>query len=137
MNGAQTNDAAANLLKADHKMDAIMGILLRSGVILAATIVLVGGILFLMRHKTPVTDYHVFSGEPSDLRTLSGIFADVKSFHARGLIQLGLLVLIATPVARVVFSLFAFLYQKDWKYVVFTAIVLGLLLYSLFGGAGA
>jgi len=137
MNGAQTNDAAANLLKADQKMDAIMGILLRSGVILAATIVLVGGILFLMRHKTPVTDYHVFSGEPSDLRTLSGIFADVKSFHARGLIQLGLLVLIATPVARVVFSLFAFLYQKDWKYVVFTAIVLGLLLYSLFGGAGA
>jgi uncharacterized membrane protein len=37
----------------------------------------------------------------------------------------------------VVFSLFAFLYQKDWKYVAFTAIVLGLLLYSLFGGAGA
>jgi uncharacterized membrane protein len=137
MNGAQTNDAAANLLKADQKMDAIMGVLLRSGVILAASIVLVGGILFVMRHKTPVTDYHVFSGEPSNLRTISGIFADVKAFHARGLIQLGLLVLIATPVARVVFSLFAFLYQKDWKYVVFTAIVLALLLYSLFGGAGA
>ena len=118
-------------------MDAIMGILLRSGVILAASIVLVGGTLFLTRHKTPVTDYHVFSGEPSDLRTISGILADVKAFHARGLIQLGMLVLIATPVARVVFSLFAFLYHKDWKYVVFTAIVLGLLLYSLFGGAGA
>jgi len=137
MTDAQTNDAPADLLKADQKMDAIMGILLRTGVITAASIVLVGGILFLTRHKTPVTDYHVFSGEPSDLRTISGIFADVKAIHARGLIQLGLLVLIATPVARVVFSLFAFLYQKDWKYVVFTAIVLGLLLYSLFGGAGA
>jgi uncharacterized membrane protein len=137
MTDAQTNDAPADLLKADQKMDAIMGILLRTGVITAASIVLVGGILFLTRHKIPVTDYHVFSGEPSDLRTISGIFADVKAFHARGLIQLGLLVLIATPVARVVFSLFAFLYQKDWKYVVFTAIVLGLLLYSLFGGAGA
>ena len=118
-------------------MDAIMGILLRSGVVLAAAIVLVGGILFLMRHKTPVTDYHIFSGEPSDLRTISGIFSDVKAFRARGLIQLGLLVLIATPVARVVFSLFAFIYQKDWKYAVFTAIVLGLLLYSLLGSAGA
>ena len=42
-----------------------------------------------------------------------------------------------TPVARVIFSLFAFLYQKDWKYVVFTAIVLALLLYSLLGSAGA
>ncbi len=138
MTQPQTHDsAAADLLKADQKMDAIMGILLRTGVILAASIVLVGGVLFLMRHKTPVTDYHVFSGEPSDLRTISGIFADVRALHARGLIQLGLLVLIATPVARVIFSLFAFMYQKDWKYVVFTAIVLGLLLYSLFGSAGA
>jgi uncharacterized membrane protein len=131
------SEAAADQLKADQKMDAIMGILLRSGVTLAASIVLLGGILFLMRHKTPVTDYHIFSGEPTDLRTTSGIFADVKAFRARGLIQLGLLVLIATPVARVIFSLFAFLYQKDWKYVVFTAIVLGLLLYSLLGSAGA
>jgi uncharacterized membrane protein len=131
------NDAAADQLRADQKMDAIMGILLRSGVILAALIVLVGGILFMMRHKTPVTDYHIFSGEPTDLRTIPGIFANVKAFRARGLIQLGLLVLIATPVSRVVFSLLAFMYQKDWKYVVFTAIVLGLLLYSLLGSAGA
>jgi uncharacterized membrane protein len=131
------SDAAADQLRTDQKMDAIMGILLRSGVVLAAAIVLLGGILFLMRHKTPVTDYHIFSGEPSDLRTIPGIFAGVKAFRARGLIQLGLLVLIATPVARVVFSLFAFMYQKDWKYVVFTAIVLGLLLYSLLGSTGA
>jgi uncharacterized membrane protein len=131
------SDAAADQLRTDQKMDAIMGILLRSGVVLAAAIVLLGGILFLMRHKTPVTDYHIFSGEPSDLRTIPGIFAGVKAFRARGLIQLGLLVLIATPVARVVFSLFAFMYQKDWKYVVFTAIVLGLLLYSLLGNTGA
>src|ERR1700748_1196444 len=137
MSEATTNGAAGDQLKEDQKMDAIMGILLRSGVILAAAIVLVGGILFLTRHKTPVTDYHIFSGEPSDLRTLSGIFTDVKAFRARGLIQFGFLVLIATPVARVVFSLFAFLYQKAWKYVVFTAIVLGLLLYSLLGSAGA
>ena len=137
MSEAITNGAAGDQLKADQKMDAIMGILLRSGVVLAAAIVLVGGILFLMRHKTPVTDYHIFTGEPSDLRTISGIFSDVKAFRARGLIQLGLLVLIATPVARVVFSLFAFIYQKDWKYAVFTAIVLGLLLYSLLGSAGS
>ena len=137
MSETTTNGAAAEQLKADQKMDAIMGILLRSGVVLAAAIVLVGGILFLMRHKTPVTDYHIFNGEPSDLRTISGIFANVKAFRARGLIQLGLLALIATPVARVIFSLFAFMYQKDWKYVVFTAIVLALLLYSLLGSAGA
>jgi uncharacterized membrane protein len=49
--------------------------------------------------------------------------------------QLGLLVLIATPITRVAFSVFAFFYERDWKYVVFTLIVLGLLLYSLLGRA--
>ena len=55
------------------------------------------------------------------------------AFHRRGLIQIGLLALIATPIARVTFSVFAFLYQRDWEYVAFTLIVLGLLLYSLLG----
>jgi uncharacterized membrane protein len=58
------------------------------------------------------------------------------AFQGGGLIQLGLLVLIATPVARVAFSFFAFLYERDWTYVFVTVLVLGLLLYSLFGGHG-
>jgi uncharacterized membrane protein len=52
------------------------------------------------------------------------------------LIQLGLLILIATPIARVAFSVVAFLYQRDWMYVAVTLMVLGLLVYSLFGGGG-
>ena len=67
-------------------------------------------------------------------RTISGIFHEALAFHGRGLIQLGLLVLIATPVARVAFSFFAFLHERDWTYVFVTVLVLGLLLYSLFGG---
>ena len=55
--------------------------------------------------------------------------------HGRGLIQLGLLLLITTPVARVLFSVLAFLYEKDWTYVGVTVIVLGLLSYSLFFGS--
>jgi uncharacterized membrane protein len=58
------------------------------------------------------------------------------ALHGRGLIQLGLLILIATPIARVAFSVVAFLYQRDWTYVVVTLIVLGLLVYSLLGGHG-
>ncbi|HXU49289.1 MAG TPA: DUF1634 domain-containing protein, partial [Candidatus Binatia bacterium] len=60
-------------------------------------------------------------------------FRDATKLTGRGLIQLGLLLLIATPVARVIFSVFAFLYERDWKYVFFTLIVLGLLIFSLFG----
>jgi uncharacterized membrane protein len=120
--------------RSDQKLDEIMGALLRSGVVLAAAIVFVGGVVYLTRHRVPVTDYRVFAGEPAELRTISGIFHEALAFHGRGLIQLGLLVLIATPVARVAFSLLAFLYQRDWTYVFVAVLVLGLLLYSLFGG---
>ncbi|MGA2430426.1 MAG: DUF1634 domain-containing protein, partial [Candidatus Acidiferrum sp.] len=84
--------------------------------------------------RLPVTNYRVFAGEPAELRTISGIFHEALAFQGRGLIQLGLLVLIATPVARVAFSFFAFLYERDWTYVLVTVFVLGLLIYSLFGG---
>lgn len=121
-------------VRADERMDAIIGHLLRTGVILAATIVCAGGILFVVRHPLPVTNYHVFQGEPEELRTVPGILRNAFNWHGRGLIQLGLLVLIATPVARVIFSIFAFLYEKDWTYVAVTAVVLALLLFSLLGG---
>ena len=119
--------------RTDKRMDEFMGFLLRSGVILAASIVLAGGVIYLVRYPFPPINYHVFQGEPQNLRTVSGVFSEAKAFHGRGLIQLGLLVLIATPIARVTFSVFAFFYERDWKYVVFTMIVLGLLLYSLLG----
>ena len=120
-------------LQADQRMDQIMGLLLRTGVLLAAALVFVGGVLFVVRHPLPVTNYRVFQGEPEELRTVPGIIRNAFSWHGRGLIQLGLLVLIATPVARVLFSVFAFLYEKDWTYVTVTLLVLGLLLYSLLG----
>jgi uncharacterized membrane protein len=122
--------------RADQRIDEIMGMLLRTGVVLAAAIVFAGGLVYLMRHRLPVTNYRVFSGEPEELRTISGIFREALAFHGRGLIQLGLLILIATPVARVAFSFLAFLYERDWTYVFVTVLVLGLLLYSLFGGHG-
>jgi uncharacterized membrane protein len=120
--------------QADQKIDVILGGLLRTGVVLAAAIVFVGGVVYLERHHLPVTNYRVFQGEPAELRTISGIVHEALAFHARGLIQLGLLVLIATPVARVAFSFFAFLYERDWTYVFVTLLVLGLLVYSLLGG---
>ncbi len=121
---------------AEKRMDEIMGRLLRTGVILAAAFVLAGGVVFLARHPEPVTNYHVFQGEPEELRTVPGIFHEALAFRGRGLIQLGLLILIATPIARVAFSVVAFLYQRDRTYVVVTVIVLGLLVYSLLGGHG-
>ena len=79
-------------------------------------------------------NYGVFHGEPSDLQSISGSVGYALAGHGRGIIELGLLLLIATPVARVVFSIFAFAVQRDWLYVVVTVIVLGVLIFSLTGG---
>jgi uncharacterized membrane protein len=73
-------------------------------------------------------------GEPVDLRSVSGIVRDALALRERGLIQLGLLLLIATPVARVAFSVAAFAMQRDRLYVVVALIVLAVLMYSLMGG---
>ncbi len=115
----------------DDRVERVIGALLRWGVILAAGVVLAGGAMYLVRHGATMPDYRVFSGEPSDLRNVSGIVAGAVSWHSRGLIQFGLLLLILVPVARVAFSVVAFALQRDRIYVVVTLIVLAVLLYGL------
>ncbi len=118
----------------DQLAETIIGNLLRAGVLLAATVVLLGGMVFLVRHGSDPPHYAVFQGEPTDLRTPSGILADAAMLRGRGIIQLGLLLLLATPVARVAFSVFAFAMEHDFLYVIVTLIVLAVLVFSLTGG---
>ncbi len=118
----------------DQKVEILMGNLLRVGVVVSASIILGGGLIYLLRHGAETPAYHVFRGEPADLRHLAGIGGEALALRGRGIIQLGLLLLIATPIARVTFSVYAFARQRDWIYVLFTLIVLGLLTYSLLGG---
>ncbi len=117
----------------DQRVEEIIGDLLRTGVIIAASTVLLGGIVYLARHGSEAPNYRVFVGEPADLRGVFGIIADTRAFSGRGVIQLGLLLLVATPVTRVIFSVAAFALQRDRTYVVITLIVLAVLGYSLFG----
>jgi uncharacterized membrane protein len=119
----------------DRRMDVVIGNLLRYGVLLSALVVLFGGVLYLARHGHSPTDYRVFRGEPSDLRGVGGILRDAVAFNGRGVIQFGLLLLIATPVARVAFSIFGFAGEHDRMYVVVASIVLLVLAYSLIGSA--
>jgi uncharacterized membrane protein len=118
----------------DHQVEQFLGALLRSGVIVAGAVVLFGGILYLMRYGNTFPDYRVFHGEPAELRSMAGIVKSSLSFSSRGLIQLGLLLLVATPLLRVVFSVLAFALQRDLTYVLVTLIVLFMLIYSLAGG---
>jgi uncharacterized membrane protein len=96
----------------DQQVETIIGNLLRGGVILAAVVVFIGGVFFLFHH---------------------GLLEDALLSRSRGVIQLGLLLLIATPIARVAFSIFAFFRQRDRTYVAVTLLVFIILLYSLLG----
>jgi len=121
----------------DKTIEEIVGNLLRVGVSLSAFVVLIGAAIYLARHGREPASYKVFHGEPSDLRSLSGIVRDAFHLRGRGIIQLGLLVLIATPVARVAFSIWGFAEEHDRLYMIFTGIVLIVLLYSLLGSRSA
>jgi uncharacterized membrane protein len=120
----------------DEHIDQMLGNLLRIGVILASVVVLGGGVVYLWRHGAePAVDYRDFQGpQPAFSNSVSGIWASLSVPRWSGFIQLGVLMLIATPVARVVFSLVTFAWQRDWIYVTVTLIVLAVLLYSLFAG---
>jgi len=114
-------------------MTIIIGNLLRAGVVVSAVLVFAGACIYLVRHGHQPANYRIFRGEPSDFRTIPGVIRSVAGGHGRGLIQLGLLVLIATPIARVAFSILGFAIERDRMYMAFTVIVLIVLLYSLLG----
>jgi uncharacterized membrane protein len=120
----------------EHRFEIMLGNLLRAGVLLAAAVVATGAVVYLARHGGEPPHFGQFRSEPEKLRTIPGILSEVAALHGRGIIQLGLLLLIATPVLRVAFSAFVFTRVRDWRYVVITLLVLALLCYSLFASAG-
>lgn len=117
----------------DTKVQHAVGSVLRFGVLTAAFVAAVGGALFLAQHGAEPVQYAVFRGEPRELSSLVGILRGAVHLEARAVTQLGLLLLIATPVARVALSLVGFLMERDRKYQVITLVVLLILLGSLVG----
>ena len=115
-----------------RRLDCKVGLVLRTGVLTSAGVIFLGGVLFLFRHGRETPDYRTFHAVSPELRSLHGIAVGAFTGHALPIIQFGLLLLIATPVARVVFSAFGFAFERDYLYMTIALIVLSVLLYSLF-----
>ncbi len=115
----------------DQKMEVAIGQLLRAGVLIAATVVLIGGLLYLSQRRGPRPDYSTFHGEAAELRSPTAIVTHLSIRNSNAIIQLGLLLLIATPIARVAFAALGFYAEKDRLYVVISLIVLAVLMYSM------
>jgi uncharacterized membrane protein len=115
----------------EEKMDQFIGSILQAGVLLSGLVVLIGGVLYLIQFGLTPANYSSFSPERTAVRGLSPIFSGTLQLDGRAIIQVGILILVATPVMRVVFSVFAFIVQRDRLYIAITLIVLGILLYAL------
>lgn len=117
----------------DQRLEKMVAWILRAGVMLAAAVVLGGGVWYILQHANQVPQLHKFQGEPAVYRSVAPIFAAAFSGDSSAIIQLGLVLLIATPVLRVALSLAGFALERDRTYMLVTAIVLAVLVLSLTG----
>lgn len=115
----------------DQRLETIIGGLLRTGVMLAAGIVTIGGLLYLYRFHATRVSFHSFAPGGSDIRTVSGILQSAAHFQSTGLMQVGLVLLILTPVARVAMAVLGFALERDRLYTIVSLIVLVILALSL------
>lgn len=118
----------------EKDMQAIIGWILRAGVLVSMSVVFIGGIVFIYRHGHETPDYHTFKGVPDFVHNASGIINGIFTLRGRAIIQAGIILLIATPVIRVVFSAVGFILEKDYLYVGITLIVLLIIFISMFSG---
>ena len=116
---------------ADKDIQYILGTLLRVGVVLSMTVVFIGGIIYLLVERNAIANYHIFKPELAEFSSISAILSGVLSFNGKAVIQFGTLLLIFTPITRVVFSVFSFLIERDYMYVTIGLFVLGVIVFSL------
>lgn len=121
MDGKDKRTSATN----NNMMNTIIGWVLQGGVIISSVLVLIGFLLL-------ITSPGALSGSRTDVfpHTLSELWSGLRGLHPQSIIVLGLLLLIATPVVRVIVSILAFALEHDLRYVVITCLVFAILLVS-------
>lgn len=117
-------------------VEKLIGRLLRTGVLLASIVALIGGIFYLHVYGKGQPQYHVFIGAAEQLRHIKGILQGVTQLDGAAIIQLGVVILISTPIIRVAFSALAFFIEKDYKYVLITFIVFSVIMFSMISKMG-
>jgi uncharacterized membrane protein len=118
----------------DAQMEIVMGRLLRTGVLLAATVVLAGGSMYVSQHAGLRPNYRVFVAQPLRLRHPAFLVRGIGKGDAAAIIEFGILLLVATPICRVIFAVIAFAIERDRLYVAISLAVLGVLLFGMLRG---
>jgi uncharacterized membrane protein len=118
----------------DERMEMLMGLLLRFGVVCASTVVLCGGAFYLQDHARQPVNYRTFTAHQVNLRHPGVWAAGMAHGDAASIIIVGILLLVATPIARVAFAVVSFSIERDLLYVTISVVVLAVLLWGLATG---
>lgn len=119
----------------DDALEILVGKLLRLGVLASAIVVAAGGLFYLAQHHSEAVRYNTFIGEPAALRSVPGIWLSALHLDSAAIVQLGILLLIATPIGRVALAVVGFHLERDRLYTLVSLIVLGILMFSIMHAA--
>ncbi len=118
----------------DVDLNRSVGNLLRLGVILSVIISLIGFVkLFTEGFKMP-KKYKLLEIGTSSEKVWSQFWETLCKGEGMAIIQLGILILIFTPLMRIIFALIGYLKEKDYLYVLISSIVLAIMAVSFFTG---
>lgn len=115
-------------------MQLLLGQVLRTGTVISISIVFFGGIIYLYRHGRAIADYRAFTGVPVFVQHAGIIFQSAFKMKGQAIIQLGIMLLIATPIIRVLFSAIGFILEKDYLYLTISLLVLFIIFMSMISG---
>ncbi len=118
----------------DKDMQLLLGQVLRAGTVISISIVFIGGIFYLYRHGHTIANYRVFKGIPDFVQHPEGIFNGIFTLKGQAIIQFGIVLLIATPIFRVIFSAVGFVLEKDYMYLGISLLVLSIIFISMLSG---
>lgn len=118
----------------DTDIQVVIGWVLRIGVFLSIAVVFIGGVVYLYRHGNNIANYTTFKGVPDFVHMGNGLLTGILTLRGQAIIQGGIILLIATPVIRVVFSAIGFIAEKDYLYAGITVLVLLIIFMSMLNG---
>jgi uncharacterized membrane protein len=128
----------AAIKTADQQQKALqqlIGRLLQLGVLASSVVMLIGGGMYLVHSGNLHGGPYVFKeGAGTAYTSIGGVINGVFKGDSGAIIQMGVLLLIATPVARIIFSLIGFLREKDRLYVFISLLVLCVIIGSMLSG---
>lgn len=116
----------------EKDFQTIIGNLLRYGVWISLSVAFIGGVIYLLHHGNSIEDYSVFKENDRNIfEVIADVYNGVIQGRGESVIFFGVILLFLTPVFRILLSLFSFILEKDYLYVVITTIVIGIIILSI------